>query len=394
MLRADVVKSVDVLDQWIMNYKQTFIAHAVWENNVDAVMTSGKLIPAEYQLRKNKYVSCEVGYGSRISYDFTVTSSIFHVMQETKRPLPQRIGIEDEISLSEAREYRLISDQAYELAQRADSVQFNDGNTYTVIKYDHAGQVYIKGIPSFWEHFDQTDYWREVNYYYKHEKTTAKIQIANDMLAPVPIDKRLATIWEKYKSLNVVGDYRKIYRALINARSREIDFSHISYDIRAEYNSICWSYGNVVVLCGDSKSVLSYGNYCLSDRKFNKTNIDDIKFKRGEEVYMLSPIENGGEFFCLDLNRKDVIIIGPQAILAKHKNLNACQDMTIVCFEEMKQDQLDFFEVPPCLRKQVQPEMKKNVIAVNKAGFFAGANQANVGEEAEKNPSLHIRHAM
>ncbi len=176
------------------------------------------------------------------------------------------------------------------------------------------------------------------------------------MQAQQKVDQRLAPLYEQYKRLALNNDYRKAWLHLSHCREAEIYSSKLNSNIRGCYNGIAWSYGDVVILVGNSANVISYVNTVRSDYDAECMKLEEIKLDEGQEVSLLLPFENGGEFFSLPLTRPDVIVIGPKHVLSQYAEKGYQQ----FCIEDMSKDELDFFHVPEQLRQLAQSDRVKN----------------------------------
>ena len=75
-------------------------------------------------------------------------------------------------------------------------------------------------------------------------------------------------------------------------------------------------------------------------------------YVKDKEATLLTPIENEGEFLCLDLKRDDTIIIGPREKLEKYKKEYGDR---IVYLEELTARQRNMLHLP----KKYEPATKQ-----------------------------------
>jgi len=346
------------LSDWINKYGKDYVAHAIWKDNVTKVLSSGSLTPAEAQVRAGKTVSYEAGafFGSRGELN------IERVLQELKArkvQLPKLIKIVERLPLRCALELNFIDEATFDkYSVPTEDVQWialNDGNQYQLLYRN--GNAAIEGIPypfacsSLSAEIDGKSY-----YHMMHSICEAlqvyeyQIQIALDMQAQQKVDQRLAPLYEKYKRLALNNDYRIAWLHLMHCREAEIYSSKLNNNIRGCYNGIAWSYGDVVILVGNTAKVISYVNTVRSDYDAECKKIEEIKLEEGQEVSLLLPFENGGEFFSLPLAHPGVIVIGPKHILSQYADKHYQQ----FCIEDMTKDELDFFHVPKRLSQLAQ----------------------------------------
>jgi len=200
-------------------------------------------------------------------------------------------------------------------------------------------------------------------------------QLANDILSDQPIDKDLAVVWKAIDNLSfmnvpiVRAKMRgELYANLVGRRENEIMCwpslpNHLS--VRWNAVAVTWNKGNVVVLRGNPKETLS--------------DYQEQPFKTGHFVELKAPLENNGEFYSLDLDQKDTIMIGPRDRLKPHVTqehraikesipqeifppvlsgivADYARKIKIFYIEDMSQDQLTFFKLPAQPEQVKQPQ--------------------------------------
>lgn len=353
-----------LISRWIDAHKSSFITHAIWADNIEGAITSGFIEPAESLLRKTGRVSYESGmHRERSVADI---SQIISSDEHAHLDLPRDVTLKDSMPISDAWKYRFMDDSQYceFLSQHADAkkdvlytlndhkayqIQYNPVGVDTGLLYNTCFQ--IKGIPVL--HSSYSDYKSTIKKY-SHQFGCTEIltQIALDHLAKNPIDTFLAKVWESYQPLILTANYKSLARELNIARQAVIFPSKLNSEIRAEYNSIRWAYGDVVILRGKPEKILSIQNKIqhLSDAECSSIKMKDAEFKQGQEVFLLKPYENGGKFFSLDLRQEDTMVIGPESILTRYRKTAEARDIKLFYIEEMSEEQLNFFCVPDKLR--------------------------------------------
>lgn len=368
------IKSIQSqLSAWIETHKYSYISHAIWQDNVDSVLTDGYLSPAEYQLRKKSYVSFEKGmsFGERGVTDVSLFIDELK-MQNTRQVI--FVTIENQIPINKALYLELISKNLYNdiisegeekyKINESFSVKLRDGRDYK-ITYNTNGKCQfgnnffqISGVPYLKGHYSGVNgnEWEFIeSLSKKYQCDESYLKVAFDTFSDSPIDEKLSIVWNTYKKLCLSDDHRWLARHLQDVRGKQIYRTKLNCNIRASYNSINWDYGDIVVLRGNPYSILSILSKADSDKDMDLP-IEDVKIKKGEEVQLLNPFENGGEFFSLNLSDEDTIIIGPHKILSCYQEQTKTKRLRLYFIEDMNTEQLDFFGVPYKLRPLAQQE--------------------------------------
>lgn len=403
-------QSTKTLNDWLLAYGESWIAHAVWPNNVDLLVRTGRLRSAEDILRTTGKVSYEKGdcHDQRGTLDITKTLEYY-------RAKPPKVSYQIEIlndmplkeackqgfldiaqilslmSLDEAAELELftyrqlkanmipgyeedqspLNKEAFaslsEEEKQSYFVKLKDGKNYPIIltpdsptedidKYTFK----IKGLPALKCHLPRGI-------------ALEATQVATDCVALEPIDKKLAKVWNSYNEYTTFTEVKKRIEflcELLTYRQREILPTKLSIEIWAVYCSIKWNYGSVVILRGNPENIISLVNF------ENKSN---IVLERLQAVQLLMPFENNGEFFSLDLKQEDTIVIGPAAILDPYRDLDECQGIQFFDFESMNEQQLEFFRVPSNLRpKKLEPEKEIKITEYLVYNFFSERSKAEL----------------
>lgn len=378
------------LENWLAAHQGSYISHAIWEDNVEPLLTSGFAHPAEYVLRHNLTVSYEAGSGEGIRGKLDLGPSLDRIRKRTT-PLPPIIECDDKIKASMALKLNLITedqsdeiDREYNRWRRAKkkgenitevfkhNIQLNDGRTYAV-SLNQNDDLIIEGIP-----------YLKFNKSAVTEEEKAADRIAEDHLSSDPLDKTLAKVWERYLALLGNNDPREIANTLLDYRRLGISVPKLSRNVRTCYNGIMWQYGEVAVLRGNPEKLLSIINKSNDDSDMQKS-LSEVQLAAGYEAFLLQPFENGGKFLSLDLSDKDTIVIGPQAILSAY--LEKMPSVRTVFFEDMNEKQLEFFKVKP-LKQQIVESAATPSQAQNKSSLFSHPSRdADKDASADKTAS-------
>jgi hypothetical protein len=132
-----------------------------------------------------------------------------------------------------------------------------------------------------------------VNYQFKF--------IVHDLHKNNAIDTYLSRKYTKWMKKRP-EDKTIFINTLYLTRKHRLLFDKMNPEIRAERNSIRWSYGDIAILRGNPSSIIA------GDCKFRQ----DVK---SGEVLLLSPFMNNGKFFSLPLVQEETFILGKQASL-------------------------------------------------------------------------------
>lgn len=141
-----------------------------------------------------------------------------------------------------------------------------------------------------------------------------------------PTHKKIDTYFKRKR--NIKYDSHMLYDLRINILRNQ----KLNPEIRMSQATIFWQYGDVVILKGEGEK--------------------HIVNKLGSEAVMHSPHHTpDGEFFVIDLQEEDVLILGPRAKLEpfqeKYKD-------KLVFIEDLSIEQLDKLKVPQYLRKELK----------------------------------------
>lgn len=335
----------NALTPWLRKHGKHFIAHAVYPDNVAKVLASGRLLSSEAQLRTHETVSYEKGFSvhQRGKLDITEAKKF---IQDHRCSLPPVVKFMDFMPLESARKFDFITQESYSRFKNRETaphhIQLKNGHDYTV-RFISDDFPCIEGIPYPFDLLWSDEYRKSLSPLsrrfgiYEHP-----IQIIMDMLSTNPIDQRLAPLWPLYQSLCLSGDYSECWLHLFNCRKTEITLSKLSDTIRASYNDIAWNYGDVVILIGEPDRCISYLQKVRTalDKVIRPNDTREIR--PGQEVSLLHPFENQGNFYSHALSEKNTLVIGPREILAPYRN----RDYTSIAFEDMTEEQRQFFRVP------------------------------------------------
>lgn len=248
---------------WWSQHQANYIAHAVNCDQVDAVLESGLLMPSEAILRVKGYVHHE---GNFFEDHRQVCSSPLH----------------PEVVLKMAR----IAKEKFSLDK----------------------MVHFRGeLPECPDYYLLDQYLARDSFVGLNLRTA--VFFALDYLSEESVDQKLCKLykakdqqWNGAKRISV--DFKTNIIVTRNKLVPTIE-NKVLPTIRATQNSIAWEYGPVVILKGNPASVISH------------------PVKGGavpNEVSLLYPFENDGKLFSLDLTRSDdLMILGPQKLLEKHK---------------------------------------------------------------------------
>ncbi|CEG58713.1 hypothetical protein [Legionella fallonii] len=385
---------------WLDKHKVSYIAHAIWGDNVEKVLRSGKILAAEEVLRKYQKVSYEQSsvYGGRALLNIdTITDFI----RDNFSPEQLTHGIvkSDNITVEDAVKFNLISvdegnrlrDKEMDYAKfskkdfavmsskqkKISEIILKNGKNYSVI-IDEGFSLYnggryvckIQGIDSY-KIANSLAGSSLINQLKKRFSTVPNfaLQIAIDCARQESVNKILADAWDYYSSFNIgIIGKKSLDEYLFDLRSNIIQISKLNAEIRAGYNSIYWTYGDVVVLKGNPNNILSISSLTLNETW-------DIK--KGE-VYTLKPYENKGEYLSLELNQEDTIIIGPQNILSQYYDTAVEQGIRMISIESMTAEELNFFKVPPKLYPEKALGIEVPTTVIDKDLFTTNANHTDL----------------
>ncbi len=311
---AQKIKEIgtSVFSQWIIKYDQDFVAHAVFqEEGVKKIFESKAVFPSEYILRNKREVEYEQGsgYGERgISKLPDLSQEDIEKIQKEVEKLGPNYGFDlDEEELTEGKLHLGEKMSArFEFFQGLSEMRERYGVTESRILMAYEMQLKEE------ERFDAF-----LSQAYEQAYEKLKNQAENGK-----------TLRVRNKAKNTLNNKNgeTLCDAFVEYRSRLFGSSKLNFDIRTIANGVAWSYGHVAILRGKKEQVI--GSDC------------------GWEKALLPPWRNGGKFFALELEQEDTIVVGPRAIKEKYYNEKEHQNIKMVTFEEMTDEELDYLQVP------------------------------------------------
>lgn len=365
----------DQLNSWLHAHKNEFIAYSVTDKSIDTILSASQVKPQEQQIRDiNLLTEEQVQSGSEITKK--VSCFIARIKRENKTFAPiVAIGTGATISFLQAYQLGFVNEDVLDiLAQnKPDSMIRKLSNGHEILLKRaregnpfNAYDVVLSGVS--WGKYDYNDTERLTSYTF-HE------QVAIDSLAAEPIDVRLSKIWDTYKEL---CNKPRLFHELLSFRERELYYSCNGKELTTTFNAIPWNHGEVFILRGNPRDILSVSNQTKHRMDFDSKS--ERILTKGEGVNLLCPFENKGKALVLALSQVDTIVLGPQAILEPYASSFHERNICFCTFEAMTSAQLDLLEMPLNLRPQVTdggsistPEdmKQKQMDALNTITFFA-----------------------
>lgn len=306
-------QSSSPLDQWIVKQNQDWVAHAVWTNNaVQKIFQMRKVLPAEAVIRTSAVVEYEKGHGyaARGQAELPkLDSSDVDEINQLYVPLQKA---EFGLIMSEEPPHQIKFNRFKE------TLELND-------LLDRLAKKYRCGSQFIFIAFEQT--------------------LPSESRLDVALARRYQTFQTAIKAHRAVTDQppsvqkrleaqalQNLHPAFRQARTGIIPATKLNPEIRTLKSQVLWGYGEVAVLRGNTQEII--GHVIDND---------------GEHS-LLAPWQNRGEFFALELQQEDTIVIGPRGVLEGFKEQAKRDGIKLFLFEEMTQDQLDYFAVPKQLR--------------------------------------------
>lgn len=315
------------LGGWLKHYQKDFVAHAIWKTNVNKVLDSGAVKPAEQVFKE----AGEVEYEAGATYGTRDVESMGKLSHDQVKALPYKnCGFTISVNGKEVSEYpnlatlippktelRLIS--LKEIRQmEAEGISEEEITRIC----DEREELVVNSRPKRVELYLTMSSVFEVNDYANiNGFRRSHVQLLRDKLSPVHVDDLLA---RHYEYLLATGSTKKTaFDKCYQLRDGVIACNKRNPEIRAGQSEIWWSYGDVVVLRGHGK---------------------EITGSESEEAILLTPFQNKGKYFNLELAREDTCILGPKAILEPFKKSHP--EYNIVYIEEMTPRQKNILRLP------------------------------------------------
>lgn len=393
---SDSEKTVQrqLLSQWLSQFKNDYAAHAIWHTNVDQVICSGDLKSGEELLRLNSEVEYEKGSGLGLrgisklpklnESDVEASHKLSEQDEKRLQDLREKANKIDNKLLKEWRKlekkislFKKISDEA--LIQELDKLTTGslDDNRKALANVEkqlenHPNKLTpqekeklreLRKIVPLTEdeliELKALERQKKYGAYFKviraqdeiiikgsgSDRNAAILDIAErekvglrEVVTALDISMPksegiYAYLAHKYVQWTSKG-VKDANNIIVNMMDRFFGVSKLNYNIRVLKNAIAWGYGDVVVLKGNAKAISS---------PTSKFDTD------GTENTLPNPWQNEGDFFRLPLNQEDVIVIGPEKELMKHKKEMDEKGIKYVFVESMDQEQLNFLKVPKYL---------------------------------------------
>lgn len=360
------------LTTWIAQYGTDYFAHAIWGNNVAHIFARGTLIPAEASLRQYGEVSYEAGtcYGERAVLNIQTLLNPQHPLHQE----PVHFSNVDQITLENAARWGLITyEEITRLYKELQSstcsplvVALNKTSTtetteyrtlqcvqqppLSSVGYDRLSYYAIPGFPSCTIAITTNEETKRYTADIRPHRSSGYVNVlrlAQDQKLQEKFDDRLAAIFNYYCQLKETHypqiSLKHIFQDLYELRQKMFGCNKLNTEIRGLIGCIAWAYGNVIIL---------KGNPLVSQY-----------IAQNGEGYLRHPIENNGKFLTLPLDEADTLILGPRRILEAHPTVYCSS----ICFEDMTEEQLNFFKVPACLRMTHSALLAVDAIPLNQA---------------------------
>lgn len=358
--------------EWLENYSFTYFAHAVWETNVDKVLQSGQLQPAEYILRQSGGVEYEKGstYGSRGAarlillddQDYkNLLNSYLHESSNVKKENFEEIDLKqakevsrtfkslvkdlkegfysENIQFSQIKEKisNFITDNPLLLNyyQYKNFKRYKNGWFFSLKSSDLLfNKVNLQNILCFGEWKYQFS--RSQRYYAFIESIDKLAQKYNCSRMEILISFDEARAKDNKEKIDdyLFRKYQKNcpHEILYQAREEVLPTIKLNAQIRMHQNGIRWRYGEVVILKG------------IQSQDHRKTVIQNEEAQNLIGEYQTpDPYMNQGKFFIFDLRKDpDILILGPKD---KLQHYEAQGYTNLIYKEDLTADQKNKFQI-------------------------------------------------
>lgn len=360
--------------EWLSKWSEDFVAHAVWNGNFEGVIKEGAVLPAEAILRKTGSVSREnVLFGNRI------VEALPKLSQEDIDEL-ESFSVSDESRFQEAIErnnkkpYTLedkkVLKQIRQIALDNAKKEYFNTNNFTVVPTDDTIEdLLFKANPSekkfkdylsaqqieaYNEIIEKKSLLRSVKKFQnmkigivfitqhrkraeteiklvnKYSSKTHLIRIAYDSQRDGVMTNYFIGKIQKHTSKNIDHEiYKQMIEFYFDLHQRSFNLGTLCPEVRALYNGVAWNYGNIAILRGNSKEIIS---------KIAETP------SKGHEIPLLSPLENQGKFFSLPLIGPETIILGKKSALLPFVDRLDKMGAKYVFIENLTSEQKSFFK--------------------------------------------------
>lgn len=320
----------DRLASWLHIHKGKFIAYPVINSAIHTVLTTGLVKTLEQKIRDLKHLTEE-----QVNAEDEHSQKIWHFIKQIKRenklfPPVVSLIIDARLDFTHALCLDLVDKDIYSVLAKNKPASLartlSDGKTITLHRTRNsdpmaAYEVMLASLP-----------WPACTNNVARAHYSVDEQIAIDSLAEEPIDYRLSRIWQAWSGS--CNQY-KLFTDLIAFRAKELIYSGKGKELRAVFNTVPWQQGNVFILRGTPRKILSAGNF--------KQNME---LTNGQEVALLSPFENEGKPLSLALADPDTILLGSEEALAPFFSSFAQRNINYCTFEAMTAEQLHYLAVP------------------------------------------------
>jgi len=421
--------TADYLTQWIENNKNDFLVYHLNKASLARTFKTGQVISEEQELRQYHQLSTENhSSNERISADMP---KLLAYLEENRAQLPERTKCHNQMSVSNAIHFELISDEVFtDIRKKAKqnattkepfTIQLKDGNAYQVNNNEGKSgymDYQIVGIPLLGKKYggnieeetiepetqqkpiensndlaesitklgkkllpptikNTRGYDQTIKLLVQHFKCQSSVAlVAWDMIMQDTLDKQLAKVWKTLTALNTTDDNRKIGLTLYEFRNNLIGMQSAACNMRQLET---WGESQILIMRGKIDSISSVINKARFDFQL-KLPIEEVRFDSHHfPRILLQPFENNGEFFSIDLANEDTLVIGSQAILKIYEHDIKRLGIRTFNIEDMNAEQLKFFKVPAHL-------LKKETSVLG-SGFFSTVSKLLTAALDKKDPA-------
>jgi hypothetical protein len=367
------IEQSQLIQAWLDQHGHNYVAHAVWEGNIEKVIKRGAVIPAEAALKETGFVEYEKGdtQGSRGTLELDELTNkeknFFTELSEKEESELKELQKNNQLTPAEQMElkglYKEIAAKIDEDDDQQGMFQFRKSRLETkfidaelkhfnklvdvgLSKMDPArqsryGELSAKALniyerrrlktlqrmrEGFYVHFHnvgkEVRYARSIGVYLAARGHSEPEKIAlSYYLKENNIYPRLT---QKFKKWMARGTSKKaITETLLLAQEAHHLGHKLNTEIRTAPNSIRWEYGKCVVLRGNPNNIIS----------------EHVK----GECILLRPWENEGEYFNLELAEKDTLLIGPKKDLEPYAEQLKQKNVKFAYLESFSKEQAEKF---------------------------------------------------
>ncbi len=382
-----------LIQVWIEQNGKDYVAHAIWDGNIEKVIREGAVLPGEAVLKKTGNVEYEKGstYGTRgVRTLINIKEKdkiLFKTLSEKEKKQLEELKYKQKAGLSpqEKKELKEIENEIMQvleeekkerLIETREMLTIRNGNNKALLKrLTELTEEGLKLLPEIKQTRYQFFVEKRKNFSPENERDLKLLERKKQGLFFIftrEVDSiefhysegtqerrdEIKSLLKEYIGVqditNLMLSYflqeeDQLYRYLTHKyeqwTSKEVSSTEIDQAlcVARDHTFGCWSEKlNCEIRTSKNGICWKYGN-CVLLRGGKTQEIIDHRY--GSEAILLPPWKNKGEYFSLPLNEEHTILLGPQKDLEPHLEQLKKLQVKFAYLESLTEEQANFFKV-------------------------------------------------